>query len=141
VGSLAAAAVRRYPAEAGGTRVLGVESQGADCIRRSIAAARLVETAGPFDSRMAGLNCGRPSASAWPLLREGLAAAVTITGTEAEEAAQWLAADGVFTTPTGAAGLAGLAQWLSATPAAGAASVRSGGVLLIATEGDPLAEQ
>lgn len=135
VGALAAAAVSHYPRDAGATRLIGVEPEGADCIGRSLAAGRPVEAAGPYDSRMAGMNCGRVSLTAWPLLRTGLDACVAIPPATAELAAGWLADDDVVSTPTGAAGLAGLRQWLAARPAGEVAALRDGGVLLIATEG------
>jgi len=126
VGSLAAAAVRH-----GGMPVLGVEPVGADCIGRSIAAGQPVSAAGPYDERMAGLNCGRPSRTAWPVLRSGLHACTAISGEEAVAAAECLARDGILTTPTGAAGLAGLIRAFPSLPEA----CRRCGVVAIATEG------
>ncbi len=132
VGSLAAAG-----ALYGGMPVLGVEPVGADCVGRSIAAGHPVTLAGPYDERMAGLNCGRPSLSAWPVLRTGLRACAAVSGGQAVAAAESLAADGIFTTPTGAAGLAGLIRALTLLPAADAEACRQRGVVAIATEGDP----
>jgi diaminopropionate ammonia-lyase len=131
VGSLAAAAVNYS-----GMRVLGVEPVGADCVHRSIAAGQLVEVAGPYDPRMAGLNCGRPSLSAWPVLRTGLSGCVAVLGEDAVRAAELLARDGVFTTPTGAAGLAGLIKALPSLASAEADAYRERGVVVIATEGE-----
>jgi len=130
VGSLAAAAVRH-----GGMPVLGVEPIGADCVGRSIAAGRLVSLAGPYDERMAGLNCGRPSCTAWPVLCTGLRACTAISGEDAVAAAECLAADGIFTTPTGSAGLAGLIRAVPTLPRADAEACRRHGILAIATEG------
>jgi diaminopropionate ammonia-lyase len=128
VGSLAAAAVAHYAADRPETRVLGVEPAGADCIGRSIAAGKILEAAGPYDARMAGLNCGWPSMTAWPVLRDGLGACAAVSADEAQRAAEWLAEDGIFTTPTGAAGVAGLAKR--------AAAMGARTVLAIATEGE-----
>ena len=123
VGSLAAAAVKHY----GPGRVIGVEPAGAACIHNSLAAGRLLEASGPYDPRMAGLNCGRASFFAWPVLLKGLASAVEIHPDQAEKAAALLAKDGIFTTPTGAAGLAGLFSPMPLQP--------SDDLLIIATEG------
>jgi diaminopropionate ammonia-lyase len=57
---------------------------------------------------MTGLNCGTVSEIAWPTLREGLDAAVTVTDREALAAAADLAGLGVDSGPCGAATLAGL---------------------------------
>ena len=130
VGALAAAAVPHYSIPGRRARVVGVEPVGCDCIGRSVAAGRPIETAGPYDRRMAGLNCGRVSMTAWPVLRDGLGGCVPISPDRAVEAAAWLAEDGVLATPTGAAGLAGLIELR--------AELRGlESVLAIATEGDP----
>jgi diaminopropionate ammonia-lyase len=130
VGSLAAAVVRHYRRPGVGARVIGVEPDAAACVLESVKAGRLVDVAGPFDEMLGGLNCGRPSLVAWPFLKDGLSACVAIPTSRAEEAVEALAADGVESSPCGAAGLAGLLEHrkelgLSATSS----------VLLISTEG------
>jgi diaminopropionate ammonia-lyase len=62
VGALAAAAARAL--RPGPTRLVAVEPDTADCLRRSIAAGEPVTVPGPHTSTMAGLNCGTPSALA-----------------------------------------------------------------------------
>ena len=57
---------------------------------------------------MAGLNCGTVSSLAWPVLRDGLDAAVTVTDDEALAASRDLATLGVSSGPCGAATLAGV---------------------------------
>ena len=57
---------------------------------------------------MAGLNCGTVSASAWPVVRDGLDAAVAVTDEAALTAAVDLRPLGVPSGPCGAATLAGL---------------------------------
>jgi diaminopropionate ammonia-lyase len=110
VGSLAAAVVRHYRQPGSRTRVIGVEPSAAACVLESMRAGRLVDVAGPFDPIMGGLNCGRPSLVAWPYLKNGLSACVTILTARAEEAAAALSAEGVASTACGAAGLAGLLE-------------------------------
>src|SRR5699024_728620 len=56
---------------------------------------------------MSGLNCGSPSSLAWPLISNGLDAAVTVSETAAIEAAHRLADLGIAAGPCGAASLAG----------------------------------
>ncbi len=67
VGALAAAAARAL--RPGPTRLIAVEPESADCLRRSIARGEPVTVPGPHTSVMAGLNCGTPSALAWPAVR------------------------------------------------------------------------
>jgi diaminopropionate ammonia-lyase len=57
---------------------------------------------------MAGLNCGRVSPLAWPLLSRGIEAFATVSDDRAREAVALLARDGVTAGESGAAGLAGL---------------------------------
>jgi diaminopropionate ammonia-lyase len=130
VGSLAAAAVRHYRQPKSKTRVVGVEPSAAACVLESVNAGHLVDVTGPFDEAMGGLNCGRPSLTAWPFLEKGLSACVAIPTIRAEEAVRLLADDGVASSPCGAAGLAGL---LEHREALGLNETTS--VLVISTEG------
>ena len=104
VGSFAAAMVRRFA----GARIVGVEPESAACALASIEAGEPVEVPGPHDSVMAGLNCGRVSPLAWPLMSRGIEAFAAVSDDRAREAAALLARDGVTAGESGAAGLAGL---------------------------------
>ena len=104
VGSFASAMVRRFA----GVRIVGVEPASAACALASIEAGEPVEVPGPHDSVMAGLNCGRVSPLAWPLLSRGIEAFAAVSDDRAREAAVLLARDGVIAGESGAAGLAGL---------------------------------
>ncbi|WP_102127476.1 diaminopropionate ammonia-lyase [Deinococcus planocerae] len=108
VGALAAAVVRHYRAPGRGTRVVGVEPLAAACVLRSVEAGHPVDVPGPHDSIMAGLNCGRPSPVAWPLISGGISAFVAVPDARAEDAMRLLARDGIVSGESGAAGLAGL---------------------------------
>lgn len=57
---------------------------------------------------MNGMNCGTTSLSAWPVLRDGVYAAATVTDLEAHRDVQLLQAQGVNAGPCGAATLAAL---------------------------------
>jgi diaminopropionate ammonia-lyase len=106
VGSLAAAAIRHY--RGSGARVLGVEPVAAACVMASISRGQLATVPGPHYSSMGGLNCGRPSTVAWPDLSAGLDAVVAIDDDAARAAIERLAALGLASGPSGAAGLGGL---------------------------------
>ncbi|MDN3353654.1 diaminopropionate ammonia-lyase [Actinomadura sp. DC4] len=130
VGAVASAAVRHL-ADGHGCDVVTAEPLGADCVRRSLAAGRLVTVPGPHESIMAGLNCGEVSRVAWPVLRRGVRAAVAVSDDEARTAMRRLAAEGVASGASGAAGIAGLAVLAQEgfLPAGG------GPVLVLGTEG------
>jgi diaminopropionate ammonia-lyase len=124
VGSFAAAMVRRFaPA-----RIVGVEPVAAACALASIEARAPVEVPGPHDSVMAGLNCGRVSPLAWPVLSRGIEAFATVSDDRARAAVALLARDGITAGESGAAGLAGLLAFRGEL-------ALSGTVLVINTEG------
>ncbi|TCC36382.1 diaminopropionate ammonia-lyase [Kribbella speibonae] len=107
VGSLAQASVRHYRST---TRVrhlalLGVEPENAPAIVTSLNAGKLL-TVPTRQTIMAGLNCGTPSHGAWPDLRSGLDAAVTVTDSQTATAVHDLEAAGIDSGPCGAATLA-----------------------------------
>jgi diaminopropionate ammonia-lyase len=80
---------------------------------------------------MAGLNCGRVSPGAWPVISRGIEAFAAVSDDRAREAVRLLARDGVTAGESGAAGLAGLLAFrgeLALSPA--------DTVLVINTEGD-----
>jgi diaminopropionate ammonia-lyase len=107
VGSLAQAVVSHYRRGAGrGPSVLSVEPDTAACVVASLRAGTptRVETAATV---MAGLNCATMSSAAWPVLRDGLDAAVAVADDEALAAAADLERLGVSSGPSGAATLAG----------------------------------
>ncbi|MDP9766086.1 diaminopropionate ammonia-lyase [Deinococcus enclensis] len=145
VGSLAMAAVQHYRAPGRDTRVVGVEPTQAACVLRSLQAGQLTEVPGPHPSIMAGLNCGNTSPLAWRTLQRGLSAAVAIPDALTEEAMRHLAADGVVSGESGAAGAGGLLALLSGPGAAFARTALNvtpdSSVLVLSTEGatDPAA--
>lgn len=84
-----------------------VEPEAAACMQASHCAARLIEVGGP-PSSMGRLDCKVPSLLAWQTLERCNVGYVTISDEEGQEAAEDLSALGVFTTSSGAAGLAGM---------------------------------
>lgn len=107
VGSVAQAAVTHYRSGSAEPAVLGVEPALASCVTTSLLAGELV-TVPTSTTVMAGLNCGTASSLAWPVLRDGLDAAVTVEEAEAVRAVEDLGAAGISSGPSGAATLAGL---------------------------------
>lgn len=115
VGALAAAVVRHYPASRPNesTKILSVEPLRAACGLASIVAGEIVTVPGPHDSIMAGLNCGRPSPVAWPIVSRGIDAFLAIGDERARAAMRALARLGIVAGETGAAALAGMIELLT----------------------------
>ena len=147
VGALAAAVVQHYRQADRGPQptLLSVEPLHAACMLASMEAGELVSVPGPHDSIMAGLNCGRPSIIAWPIVSTGIDALIAISDERAREAMRALARTGVVAGETGAAGLAGISELLTgpanAEHRASLGVTESTRILLFITEGatDPQA--
>ncbi|WP_206446559.1 diaminopropionate ammonia-lyase [Agrococcus sp. KRD186] len=149
VGSLAQAVVRHFRSEPGiaGDRpatVLSVEPELAPTLLDSLEAGspRRVATG---ETIMLGLNCGTLSEIAWPLLRDGVDAAVTVSEDAAAQAVHDLARLGVDAGPCGAASLAGVRALRAAAEAGLTEALPPDAVvLLLSTEGraaNPLPER
>ena len=123
VGSLAAAAAR-FAAPRGIT-VIAVEPATAACLTASLRAGAPVRVPTPGTS-MAGLDCAEVSPAAWPVLRAGIHASVTVSDAEVHAAMRELAAAGLAIGDSGAAPLAALRRLALDRPER---------VLLVATEG------
>jgi diaminopropionate ammonia-lyase len=137
VGSLAEATVRHHRRPGvEHPRLMSVEPDTAACLLASLLARRPTEV--PTASTvMAGLNCGIVSASAWPVLRDGLDAAVAVGDDEAMQAADDLRALGVDSGPCGAATLAGVRTVLLDPGRRAALDLRDDAVVvLLSTEGN-----
>jgi diaminopropionate ammonia-lyase len=136
VGSLAQAVVTHYGD--GPTAVVSAEPEGAAGLLASLRAGRPV-TVETGVTVMAGLNCGTVSTLAWPVLREGLAAAVAVGEDAARRAVADLAALGVPAGPSGAATLAAARRALTGEGSAERRTALSTGpdtaVVLLITEG------
>ncbi|WP_413788580.1 pyridoxal-phosphate dependent enzyme [Paludibacillus litoralis] len=129
VGGIAAAiAVHARRVWGAAPRIVVVEPEAAPALIGSIRAGRLVDATGP-DSSMGRLDCKTPSHLALIALAAAADGFMTISDAMAEAAAARLGAAGLPTTPSGAAGLAGL---LAAGGAFGV--TRESSVLLYLTE-------
>jgi len=136
VGALAAATVNHYRRVAG-PALLGVEPADADCLRASVLAGQPTVVPGPHHSIMAGLNCGTPSAVAWPLVAAGVDVFTAVDDEWAKQAVRELAALGIEAGETGAAALAGLSAVHALGPPPGLGRPMGPGatVLVLCTEG------
>jgi diaminopropionate ammonia-lyase len=114
VGAFAAAVARHFlrPDSPRHPKLVAVEPARADCLFRSVSAGRLVSVPGPHDSIMAGLNCGRPSLVAWPILSRSMDVLVAVDDEPAREAMRLAARSGIVAGESGAAGLGGLLHLL-----------------------------
>lgn len=118
VGSLLQSSLAHYRSEdaSRGTAVVSVEPETAACMAPSLIEGRAV-TVETSATIMSGLNCGTPSSLAWPLVKNGLDAAVAVSDDDAIDAAGRLAELGVAAGPCGAAALAGARRALTGTGA------------------------
>ena len=147
VGGLATAVVQHYRSSAMShkPKIVGVEPLKAACVLASVRANKIVAVPGPHDSIMAGLNCGVPSLTAWPIISRGLDVLVAIEDDYARQSMRELAKADVVAGETGGAGLGGMMKLLSSPELQSARDAlnitKSTRILVISTEGatDPQA--
>lgn len=114
VGALAEAAIHHYRRGATPPTVLIVEPDTAACVLESLHAGSTVSVV-TEDSIMKGLNCGVVSPGAWPAMRDGADASITVTDEQATEAVRDLQSPGIDADPCGASSLAAV-RTLCANP-------------------------
>jgi diaminopropionate ammonia-lyase len=141
VGAFAFAAARYFHDPTAFPRLISVEPTAADCCLRSaeIGDGRPHSFVSTENTIMAGLNCGTPSLTAWPAVRDRFDAFVAVEDNYAREAMILLAEQGVVSGESGAAGLAALIALHSEMPHFIEKKLRirhRARVLLINTEGD-----
>lgn len=109
VGSLAQAVVAHYKSKRPLPFILTVEPETAACLKTSLEVGKptAVETG---DTSMCGMNCGTVSSLAWPILRDGVDASITVSETESEAALNMLSGMGISTGPCSAGTLAALSK-------------------------------
>jgi diaminopropionate ammonia-lyase len=137
VGGLAAAiaeGLAGWLAEPG--HVVVVEPKTAACVAPALAAGRPMRVAGDLQSTAEMLSCGEASAPALAVLRRTGARALTVSEVDLSDAPRVLAGfGGPATTPSGAAGLAGLIASLADRELAKDLGLdRSSRVLVLVTE-------
>jgi acetylornithine deacetylase/succinyl-diaminopimelate desuccinylase family protein len=107
VGSLAQAVVSHYKRSGSKTAVMTVEPDTAACLYKSLRATKPVPVQ-TYSTIMAGLDCATLSPIAWPLLKSGVDASLTVSDFEAHQACHYLKSQNVAAGPCGAAPLAAL---------------------------------
>jgi diaminopropionate ammonia-lyase len=140
VGGLAAGAILALDTLSPQTRVVAVEPEASNSLQASIEAGEPRIVRDDF-TMMAGLRCQSVSVAAWPLLRQRVAAAVTINDGDAARSMRELHDAGVIAGEAGAAGLAGARSVLADPVARTRLGVGSGSVIAaLNTEGatDPV---
>lgn len=138
VGGLAAAmaeGLRSFMREP--AKLLVVEPQSAACVAAALAAGRPVRIPGDLHTAAEMLSCGLASASALEILRAHDARSVVVGDEQLRTAMRLLRdAGGPDTTPSGAAGLAGLLHVAASAELRAEHEIDSGSsVVLIVTEG------
>lgn len=129
VGSWAQAVVEHYHAE--GNRVVSVEPTVAASLKESLhcGSPTPIETG---ETIMAGMCCGTTSLVAWPVLHDGIHAAVTVSDLESHRDVLELQKQGISAGPCGAATLAALRKYVSQIPEEERRSISA---VLFSTEG------
>ncbi|KAJ2997905.1 hypothetical protein NUW58_g509 [Xylaria curta] len=133
VGSFAQAVVSHYKSRKPPTAVLTVEPDTAACLYKSLHEGEIVVKQ-TSHTVMAGLDCGTVSSIAWPILRDGVDASLSVSDYEAHQASLYLKNHGVSSAPCGAATLAALRR-LSELERATLGLNPNSSVLLLGTEG------
>jgi diaminopropionate ammonia-lyase len=131
---------KRYRASA--PKLIVVEPDEAACFLDSMlfGGGKPIPARGRMETIMAGLNCGIPSAVAWPIIRDSATLFLGIPDEFVERAMRLYADSGVISGESGASGLAGLLALCAGGALAEAkrsVGLGSGArILLISTEGD-----
>lgn len=133
VGSLAQSVVTHFKAPSKSTNVVTVEPDTAACLWNSIEKGKMVTTE-TTPTIMAGLDCGEVSTIAWPFLKNGASASLTVSDHESHTASEKLKNSGVNAGPCGASGLAALKRMTKEEMAQLGLNEKST-VVLICTEG------
>lgn len=135
VGSFAHAVVHHYRSTTHSPALLIAEPDAAPSVTASLHAGA-VTPVGTGDTVMMGLNCGTVSEIAWPTLRGGVSASLTVDDEQALHAVASLGALGVDSGPCGAATLAALRVALAdETLRAGLGLGPDSVIVLLSTEG------
>ncbi len=136
VGAFMAAAVTHYRSGQERPIIVGVEPLDANCVQASAMSGEITHVPGPHRSIMVGLNCGRPSLTAWPRLKSGIDWFVSVDDDAARGAMRDLAENAVAAGETGAACLAGFDALMADDGAVSSLpDLSTSTILLVVTEG------
>ncbi|MBW8815850.1 MAG: diaminopropionate ammonia-lyase [Caulobacterales bacterium] len=137
VGGLAAAVAGHFHAVWGAAapKVIVVEPQAAPCLRVSVQRRAMTRVPARSRTTMGRLECYEPSLIAWETLLGLASLFIAVDDDQARAAVEALAQLGLATTPSGAAGLAGLVRVCADDGLRNAAHLSADSrLLLIATE-------
>ena len=135
VGSLAQAVVSFYKSRETTSTILTVEPETAACLITSLQKGRMT-TISTQDTSMRGMDCGTVSSIAWPVLKHGVDASITVNDTEAEIHRRILSKNGFETGPCSAATFAAISAISRDHNARDALNINGKStVVLLATEG------
>ena len=134
VGSLGQATVAHFKSRTPSAMILTVEPDTAACLKTSLEKGEMT-TVETEDTAMCGMNCGTVSALAWPMLRDGVDASVTVTDAGAKEAVSLLAEMEIQVGPCAAATLATLVKACREGRESGFKLPPNAIVVLLGTEG------
>ena len=144
VGGLAAAFAGGLWERLGRSRpqIIVVEPASADCLFQTAIAGRIRNASGDLATNMGMLSCGRPSRMAWSILEKAADYFMTVRDVDADLAVieynNAIGSADLGTTPSGAAGLAGLIKAALAPTIRSELGLDSGSkVLAICTESSP----
>jgi diaminopropionate ammonia-lyase len=137
VGGLAAATARGLADGGFALRTVVVEPESVACVGAALRTGRIERLSGDLHTSAEMLSCGEASAPALRILQALRAVPIAVDEPALRTAPRILVEHGgPQTTPSGAAGLAGLLSLVPGTPAAAALGLdRTSRVLLIASEG------
>ncbi len=144
VGSFAASALlyfKNHPKHSH-AKWINVEPTEAACLFDSISDGGMVSSQGNLKTIMAGLNCGTPSEIAWPVIRDGMDAFMSVSDEYAKKAMRKFyypenSDTKIISGESGAAGLAGLLALLDKDEFKDKLNINnSSRILLFNTEGD-----
>lgn len=135
VGSLAQAVVSFYKSRGTTSSILTVEPETAACLKTGLEKGQIT-TISTGDTSMSGMNCGTVSSIAWPLLKNGVDASITVSDQEAETSRCMLSDNGFQSGPCSAATLAAISKICKSEVAKATLSIKEEStVVLLATEG------
>jgi diaminopropionate ammonia-lyase len=111
VGSLAQAVVTHFGRASRSKKplVFTVEPETAACLKTSLEAGKMVSVTAEY-TICSGMCCGTLSANGWPILKDGIKAAMTVEDKAVDGAVRELQRYDIHAGPCGAATLAGLRQ-------------------------------
>ena len=112
VGSLATAIIEFYKHENYNESpiILGIEPFGVACAKESVKAGEIITINGPYNSIMAGMNCGTISSISWPTILAGIDGFIEVSNDFAIKGMRTYANEGIISGETGASGLGGLLE-------------------------------